>query len=112
MKKIYRTIRKYTQVVAVILLIILLLLTTKYFIHSIKIYYNEGELHPHYKSVRSSVYNETKDQKLAQLASWMTFDYINVVFGIPPDYLKTNLNITDPGYPNIRIDRYAKHNGI
>ena len=42
----------------------------------------------------------------------MTFDYINVIFRLNSDYFKNVLNITDPQYPNIRIDRYIKRNNI
>ena len=31
---------------------------------------------------------------------WMTFDYINRIFGLPKDYLKDQLQISDPHYPN------------
>jgi hypothetical protein len=34
---------------------------------------------------------------------WMTFDYINRIFGFPKDYLKNQLQISDPRYPNITL---------
>jgi hypothetical protein len=40
--------------------------------------------------------------------SWMTFDYVNKLFNIPPDYLKTSLSISDARYPKISIAEYAK----
>ncbi len=46
------------------------------------------------------------------IASWMTFDYIGHVFGLPPEYLKTSLGITDPQYPRITITRYARDAGL
>lgn len=39
---------------------------------------------------------------------WMTFDYINKIFNLPPDYLKTRLDITDPRYPKLSVSEYAK----
>lgn len=42
------------------------------------------------------------------IQSWMTFDYINRIFKLPPEYLKTQLTITDRKYPNIEIKNYAK----
>jgi len=40
---------------------------------------------------------------------WMTFSYINTLFKIPPDYLKTDLSITDPSYPQLSLYGYAKY---
>lgn len=40
--------------------------------------------------------------------SWMTFDYLNKIFNLPPDYLKTSLNITDSRYPFLTISRLAR----
>ncbi len=39
--------------------------------------------------------------------AWMTFDYINVVYRLPKDYLATVLGITNVQYPNLRISKYA-----
>ena len=40
---------------------------------------------------------------------WMTFDYINTLFKVPPDYLKTSLSITDASYPRLSLSGYAKY---
>jgi hypothetical protein len=40
--------------------------------------------------------------------SWMTFDYLNKTYGLPPRYLQTALHITDTHYPNISIKRFAQ----
>ena len=34
---------------------------------------------------------------------WMTFDYINRIFDLPKDYLKDQLQISDPHYPNTTL---------
>ena len=39
---------------------------------------------------------------------WMTFDYINRIFSLPPDYLASALNISDPHYPYITLSHYAR----
>lgn len=39
---------------------------------------------------------------------WMTFDYINQLFGLPPAYLKQSLELTDPRYPNLAITEYTE----
>lgn len=41
------------------------------------------------------------------IRSWMTFDYINTLFNIPSDYLKTHFSITDTRYPKLSISEYA-----
>jgi hypothetical protein len=40
---------------------------------------------------------------------WMTFDYVNKIFNLPPDYIKTTLAVTDPRYPQLSLGSYAKH---
>jgi hypothetical protein len=42
---------------------------------------------------------------------WMTFDYVNKVFGLPASHLKDALNVRDPRYPNVSISHYAKSIG-
>jgi hypothetical protein len=44
--------------------------------------------------------------------SWMTFDYINRLFGIPQDYLENQLQISDSHYPNLTLGKYASENNI
>ena len=40
--------------------------------------------------------------------AWMTFEYINHLFSLPPAYLQSNLSITDSHYPRITIAKYAE----
>ncbi|MFZ1075057.1 MAG: hypothetical protein WAN50_01655 [Minisyncoccia bacterium] len=46
-----------------------------------------------------------------RIASWMTFDYINHLFNLPPIYLQTALAITDHEYPRLTIAACAKSEG-
>jgi hypothetical protein len=46
---------------------------------------------------------------VAVMRPWMTFDYINKLFNIPPDYLKNTLSIRDPSYPQLSLYGYANH---
>ncbi len=39
---------------------------------------------------------------------WMTFEYLNRVFHLQPNYLQTELHITDTRYPRLSIHAYAK----
>lgn len=51
-----------------------------------------------------------KDAALIQ--GWMTFDYVNKIFGLPAGYLKVNLGISDAHYPREVIFKYAEENGL
>ena len=46
------------------------------------------------------------------IQSWMTFDYINHVFALPPAYLKNSLNINDSRYPRMTIREAAEDDHI
>ncbi len=45
------------------------------------------------------------------IRSWMTFDYLNNLFAVPPEYLKTQLSVKDPTYPKLTIGKFAKDIG-
>ena len=49
---------------------------------------------------------------VGMIRSWMTFDYVNRAFGLPPDFLKTTFGIADPGYPKLTLSRYATEGGF
>lgn len=44
--------------------------------------------------------------------NWMTFDYLNASFGLPPEILRDGLHITDPVYPRLSIRRAAKEANV
>lgn len=48
-------------------------------------------------------------QDASFIESWMTFDYINYMFSLPPSYLQTSLSIEDPRYPHLAIEDYAEY---
>lgn len=56
-------------------------------------------------------YHDFHKKKLqtAEVESWMTFDFLNKAFGLPPEYLKNQLDISDKKYPNLTIDNLAKN---
>ncbi len=43
-----------------------------------------------------------------KISGWMTFKYINLIFNLPPEYLKNELKITDKRYPDVSIVSLAK----
>ena len=48
------------------------------------------------------------EQDIDSVMPWMTFQYINVVFRLPSNYLKDTLHISNSKYPNMSISKYAK----
>jgi len=55
------------------------------------------------KNHQNPVINEVAD-----IRAWMTFDYLNKRFDLPPDYLRDRLSISDPAYPRLTIGKFAK----
>ncbi len=48
----------------------------------------------------------------SSVESWMTFNYLNRLFNLAPEYLQTRLVIQDERYPNISIQQYAVSHDI
>ncbi|MBM3271735.1 hypothetical protein FJY94_00390 [Candidatus Kaiserbacteria bacterium] len=46
------------------------------------------------------------------LRPWMTFEYVNRIFALPPEYLRKVLGIDDTRYPRMSVASYAKHTGL
>jgi hypothetical protein len=42
------------------------------------------------------------------IQSWMTYDYINHIYGLPPGYLQSTLNIADTRYPRVSISESSE----
>lgn len=70
--------------------------------------YRQGSLRSRYHR-RALITTPASPQ---QIQAWMTFDYINHIFNLTPDYLKQALNITDKKYPNVSLQSYAKQNNL
>ena len=45
------------------------------------------------------------------LRPWMTFEYVNRIFGLSPEILRDALGITDKRYPKLSIAAYARRIG-
>jgi hypothetical protein len=45
---------------------------------------------------------------VSYIETWMTFDYVNHLFNIPPSYLETTLGITDSRYPRLTVGEYLE----
>ncbi|MEI7688870.1 MAG: hypothetical protein WCI91_01655 [Candidatus Nomurabacteria bacterium] len=111
MKIFWNYIKKNYKLIILTILIFLSIVFSILLISSIKKYRNQGELGIDYRINGKPTYRHHK-ARLSDIRIWMTFDYLNVIFRLNPDYLKNVFNITDPQYPNIRIDKYIKKNKI
>ncbi len=129
MKKVTAFLKVHWVTIVLIFLLVSLTVAIKYFIYSFEQSFIEGELH------RPEIHRTNKRVLLTDLAgssqatsggitltnthlpvstiqAWMTFDYVNVVYKLPTNYIKDILGINDPKYPNVRIDTYAKESNI
>ncbi len=111
MKKLWEYIKNHRNKVIVSILILLSIIFFISFISTVEKYKRSGELGIDYRINGQPTYRHHK-ARLNDIRTWMTFNYINVIFKLHPDYLKNMFNISDPQYPNIRIDRYLKRNNI
>ena len=44
----------------------------------------------------------------SNIRTWMTFDYVNKLFSLPLNYLKSTLSISSTAYPKLTIGAFAK----
>ena len=96
----------YVQIILGILVLIFLFLCfllVRQYNHTARV-----ELMSLYRSRISSLGHPLTVSDLSLIQPWMTFDYINVTFKIPPDVFKSSLVITDSRYPRLSLSRYAK----
>ncbi len=49
---------------------------------------------------------------IEEIDAWMTFEYLNIIFRLPENYLQENLALTDEKYPRISIGAYARRHDI
>jgi len=75
-----------------------------WFIGDVRNLYRSGNLRPT-RGFRSHAHIQPEP---ANIESWMTFAYINYIFGLPANYLSSSLHIQDSRYPNLEISQYAK----
>jgi hypothetical protein len=52
--------------------------------------------------------NAAMAESAGTIQSWMTFDYVNRIFALPPDYLKEKMSISDTRYPRLTIGEFSE----
>lgn len=87
---------------------VVLLVTSYFLLKDLNGLYLRGLLVPprHLRQFSSSV--PLAAPTVDTIESWMTFDYLNRVFHLPPTYLAGRLSIQDPRYPRMSINRFAR----
>ena len=94
-----------------IILIILCIVSFLWLMIVYKQLYSEGDLRIEHNFKNHQIYSH-QNQNINNIKIWMTFNYLNIIFRLDPNYLKNTFNISDPKYPNIRIDQYSRHQSI
>lgn len=111
MKIFCNYIKRNYKIIITSILIILSIIFSVILISSIKRFQKLGELGADHRINGQPTYRHHK-ARISDIRTWMTFNYINTIFKIDPNYLKNTLSINDPQYPNLRIDRYIKRNNV
>ncbi|MFA6999778.1 MAG: hypothetical protein WC241_01545 [Candidatus Paceibacterota bacterium] len=111
MNKLKEHQKKILKRIAVVVLVSLCFFSLVSFITIFKQYSKSGQLGIEYK-INGKPTPRYHPVNINSIKPWMTFNYLNVVFKLPPDYLKNTLNITDIRYPNISINTYIKHHNL
>lgn len=97
---------KYIKILYIFILSVLIVLFSLFIFKKIQI--NDRIIH----NPLSNFNHKTSINDVNFIESWMTFKYINVIFKIPEEYLKTKLYIVDKKYPNIPLWKYARNSKI
>ncbi|OGI15101.1 MAG: hypothetical protein A3E38_00560 [Candidatus Moranbacteria bacterium RIFCSPHIGHO2_12_FULL_54_9] len=63
-------------------------------------------------SWRAHMLQQPRTVTTEDIQGWMTFEYLNVVFKLPPEYLREALSIETAKYPRITLRRYAEQSRI
>ena len=96
-----------TKKIALILIVIICILSWIYVIVNVRELKNNA-----YIPLKSYINYHRPPVLIEDISPWMTFDYINKMFNLPPEYLKQTLNINDKRYPVITISQYSRKEKI
>lgn len=111
------TTKKLDQLLLAILVIVVVgwLAALFFFIGDIQLFSKQGLLRPQRQS--RNIFNRPYSPLVgilsaANIQSWMTFNYLEKVFHLPPNYLREELKIRDQLYPRLSIKKFAKRNKL
>ena len=113
MKKMSHEQKKFLAKAGIALLALLCVGAILWFVTSLQQSIKSGDLQPDSAIIKKpDDVHVTRMVTIESVRSWMTFDYLNVVFKMDPSFLKNALAITDKRYPNIRIDAYIREHKL
>jgi hypothetical protein len=112
MKNPFPDNKKILNKLGLIVLILLCMFSFVWFIGTYNTLHRSGELIADYSIRKGHPTRLSHSVSVNSINTWMTFDYINVIFKLPKNYLQTTFNITDPRYPNIRVGNYIKQHNL
>lgn len=97
-------IKKIDYRLLILLTISVFILVSTIFFKNFNTLRREGAFHgPHDRK------NMNSDRPVKK---WMTSNFINTSYGLPADYLKDELKISNSKYPNITIDKAASEQSL
>lgn len=101
---------RLVRLVVIFLLVVLSVFEVDAILRGLKDPYLADDLSLQYEQGR--LVRERDIASADQIESWMTFQYVNFIFELPPDYLRQRLGVDDERYPKVQIGRYAHRTGM
>jgi hypothetical protein len=99
---------RYAQIIIMALVAILLFLCGL-FVRQYRRIEQQNYANSYEDTIDSSPYRDSLTARdVGVVLPWMTFRYINTIFGLPANYLKDTLHVTSTRYPNLSLSAYAK----
>ena len=106
---------KIGRIIITIVLMVIIILSFYYSYHEYS-HIQRRNLIATYRSKITTIINRNHSalsaKDVSYISSWMTFDYINKIFKLPPAYLKQTMAINNPTYPLITINQYARRTAM
>jgi hypothetical protein len=100
------------MIISVVVLVLLSIFSLVWFVGTVHRFARSGQLTADYSIRKGHPTRINHSLNVNSVNTWMTFDYINVIFKLPKSYLQNTFNISDPRYPNIRIGNYTKQHKL
>ena len=103
--------KKTLKKIITIALAVLCLISLIFFIVTVHRLFKSNELAIDYH-LKDRPIRMSQNLATSSIKIWMTFDYLNVIFQLPKNYLQDVLDIDDSRYPNTRIDHYIRRHNL
>jgi len=101
---------KIALCVAIVALLVMLVLFFQQYQHIQRLDYVSHQRQSFLQSLRGG--GPLTGAEAGSVQIWMTFEYIDRAFSLPPTYLQTDLDITDIRFPRMTVAEYEKDAGL